>query len=235
MRWVLYLGAAAKYIIILIDISLFLTITFSVTFPTYCTTHLCFAECVQVWLPKPATAAAPAVGLRCSGGLFAPAAGTHWGLACSALSGGGLLPAAVLLPLAISALDLLQEGPWAAEPQWPSTNHHARLFPPEPPRFYDAQLAYCGGIPGLPALQICQVLPHASSGLPQGLSDNHQRPGELQLPWDAVHPSGLPHTRSGRGRRDCTHSLRPGGWPDSPELHGAARYAIWLRLWGQPD
>lgn len=66
-----------------------------------------FSECLQVWLPQPSASAASSACRGCSGGLPTPAPQPHRLPACPAFSCGGLLAAAVLLSLTISALDLL--------------------------------------------------------------------------------------------------------------------------------
>lgn len=124
------------------------------------------SECVQMWLPQPSASAASSAGRWCSRGLPPPAPKPHRLSAGPAFPRGGLLPASVLLPLAIPALDLLQEGPRASGAARPPAHHHTRLLPPKPPRPHDAQLAGRRGVAGLQALQIRQVFAHASHRLP---------------------------------------------------------------------
>ena len=184
------------------------------------------SECVQVWLPQPPASAASPAGRRRGRHLPPPSPQPHRRLARPAVPRGGLLTAPLLLPFTVPALDLLQEGSRAARAARPSAHHHARLLPPEPPRPHDAQLARGGGVAGLQALQVRQVLPHASHRLPQGVSGHHQWPCIAQLPRDALHPSGLPLQWGGRlCRRASAGALRVRGRPAGLGLHGATWHA----------
>ncbi len=66
-------------------------------------------ERLQMRLSQPAAAAASAAGQRRLGCLPAAAVRPHRRFTCTAISRGSLLPASLLLPIALPALALLQE------------------------------------------------------------------------------------------------------------------------------
>ncbi len=66
-------------------------------------------ERLQMRLSQPAAATASAAGQRRLGCLPAAAVRPHRRFTCTAISRGSLLPASLLLPIALPALALLQE------------------------------------------------------------------------------------------------------------------------------
>lgn len=189
-------------------------------------------ERVQVWLLEPAAPAAVAASERCTQCILAPAARPYRDTAWAALSRGGFLLIALLLPLTIPALAVLQESPRATHTARSSPNHHTRLVTSGSPRTHDAQLARGRRVPRFQAVQIRQILPHAHARLPQGLRHHQQRPSESQLPRDAVYPAGFRHTRG----RWCIQGLVPAstlrlwGRAAGAEFHRAPWCVLWLRL-----
>lgn len=197
-----------------------------------CFCFLLIPERVQMWLPESAASAAFAAGERCAQCVLAPAARPYRDTSWAALSRGRVLLIALLLPLTVPALAVLQEGPRAPGAARSSPDHYPRLVTSGSPHTHDAQLARSHRVPGFQALQIRQILPHAHARLPQGLHHYQQRPSESQLPRDAVHPAGF---RPARWRWRVqglvpASALRLWGRASGAVFHRAPRNVLWLGL-----
>lgn len=82
---------------------------------------------------------------------------------------GGILSPTLLLPFALSKMDLLPEGTSTASTQRCLADHHPRFLSPEPQCCHDQELEACRRGSGIPSVALCQGHPPPLHGLPEGL------------------------------------------------------------------